>query len=240
MAEAAQNWRDHVEEPDVSQVVTEDDEPVDLFVERQQKLLSDSLEASYSVEEPIVALVNVGLFGSPDEPPLVPDLLLSLGVVFPEDHWEKKNRSYFVWRYGKPPELVVEVVSNREGGELTDKLQKYQRLHVSYYAVYDPGGFLGKRSLRLFESRGASLVERADPFSAMEDLGLRLALWEGEYAQFRASFLRFANLSGELLATAGELAERASARAEQERERADRLAEKLRELGIDPDSMGTE
>jgi hypothetical protein len=49
------------------------------------------------------------------KPPVVPDTLLSLDVDFPEDLQLKHNRSYFVWEYGKVPELVIEVASNLEG-----------------------------------------------------------------------------------------------------------------------------
>ena len=54
---------DDVFEPDLTHVVTEDDEPVDnLFSERQQRLLVDSLYASASWLQPFVAMSNVGLF----------------------------------------------------------------------------------------------------------------------------------------------------------------------------------
>ncbi len=35
----------------------------------------------------------------------------------------KKHRSYFMWEFGKPPEVVIEIVSNREGEELERKLK---------------------------------------------------------------------------------------------------------------------
>ena len=54
---------------------------------------------------------------------MVPDVMLSLDVSIADDLQEKKNRSYFVWRFGKPPEVVIEIVSNREGEELGEKLR---------------------------------------------------------------------------------------------------------------------
>jgi Uma2 family endonuclease len=41
--------------------------------------------------------------------------------------------SYFLWLYGKPPDIVVEIVSNRESGELDHKLGSYARMGVPYY-----------------------------------------------------------------------------------------------------------
>ena len=48
----------------------------------------------------------------------MPDLLLSLGVESGEVSEVKETHSYFVWLFGKPPDEVVEIVSNQKGGEL--------------------------------------------------------------------------------------------------------------------------
>lgn len=238
-------------EIDFDSFVTEDDEPVDnVFSERQQKLLGDCLGASWHPGRPYVALSNVGLFYWAKEP-VVPDFLLSLDVKLPADLWEKKNRSYFLAVYAKPPDMIVEIVSNREGGEDTRKLELYRMLHVSYYAIFDPGGHLGSRPLRLFELRGTSYVELLDPFQPL-NLGLSLTLWEGEYLDHQDVWLRWKDDKGELLATGAEQARRADQereradqereradhereRAEKERERAERLAARLRELGEETD-----
>lgn len=125
-----------VEEPDVSHLTTEDDEPLDNpFSEMQQKLLGDVLQASYEPGVPFVCLANVGLFHKPENTILVPDCMLSLDVKLPEDIWEKGNRAYMVWRFGKPPELVIEVVSNTVGGEEDRKLELYQLMRVSYLSL---------------------------------------------------------------------------------------------------------
>ena len=56
----------------------------------------------------------------------------------------KESRSYFVWEYGKAPDLVVEIVSNRKGNELGDKLLDYALAGVGYYVVFDPFQALGQ------------------------------------------------------------------------------------------------
>ncbi len=100
-------------EPDLSHLVTEDDTPVDsVYSEKQMRLLTSSLYASWKPGRDFLALANVGLFARPENPALVPDVMLSLDVTLPEDIFEKGNRCYMVWRYGKPPDLVIEVVSN--------------------------------------------------------------------------------------------------------------------------------
>jgi hypothetical protein len=84
--------------PDISHLVTEDDDPVDnLISEKQQRLLVLCLYSSLSLEVPFLATANVGLFYALKQPALVPDMMLSLDVEVADD-WEKKeHRSYFVW-----------------------------------------------------------------------------------------------------------------------------------------------
>jgi hypothetical protein len=153
-----------------------------------------------------------------------------------------------VWEHGKPPDIVIEVVSNTEGEELTRKLRGYERMRVGHYIVFDPWHMLGKATLTRFELHVDALVEAAGSlFLPRIDLGL--ALWEGTYEHEPALWLRWCGLGGKLVPTGAEAAEaekqraeaekqRAEAekqRAEAEKQRADRLAERLRALGVDPD-----
>ncbi|MFN8495287.1 MAG: Uma2 family endonuclease [Caldilineaceae bacterium] len=181
-----------IPEPDISDLVTEDDSPlVNIFSERQMHLLKDSLYTSWhgpGEGRPFVAMVNVGLFFAPHEDPLVPDVLVSLDVRPPEDVWLKQHRSYFVWEYGKPPDVVIEIVSNRKGGELSDKRSSYARLGIAYYVVYDPDEQLSTQVLHVYERRRTAYVEM--PESWLDDLGLGLTLWQGESEGVQATWLR--------------------------------------------------
>jgi len=256
---------DHWEEPDIRHLITEDDTPVENpFHERQQRLMSECIHAAYNPGRPFVCFTNVGLYPSPYVEALVPDLMLSLDVSLPEDIWEKGNRAYLVWRYGKPPDLVVEIVSNRKGGEDAKKLTRYESMRVPYYAIYDPKDRRNKkRPLRLFEMRGGQYVELLDPTQPLGQLGLKLSLWEGTFQQIKGRYLRFTDLQDQLLLTGGEMlaleteksdqakakaeqaeakaeqaeakAEQAKAKAEQANSENERLKAKLRELGIDPE-----
>ena len=49
-------------------------------------------------------------------------------------------------------EVVIEVVSNREGGEDTDKLATYAEIGIRYYVIYDPDQMLGPEELRSLPS----------------------------------------------------------------------------------------
>lgn len=233
--------------------VTEDDEPVDnLFSEKQQRLLAESLYASWShpkFGKRFIAAANVGVFYAQDDPPLVPDLFLSLDVTPLPDVWSQEGRSYFVWVYGKPPDVVVEVVSNRKGEELERKAVLYWRIRVPFYVVYDPHRELGDTVLRVFIN-GPAGWRPADP-NQLEGVELGLTLWHGTYEGLEADWLRWRDASGQLVLTGRELAEaerqrveverqRAEAVArelEAERQRAEQLKARLRALGIDPDNL---
>ncbi len=136
---------------DISHLVIEDDTPVDNFQSaQQQRLLVEPLYSSRALPMPFVADANVGLFYKLKGDPIVPDVLLSLGVQRPEDFSQRQNRSYFTWEFGKDPEVCIEIVSNPEGDELTlskksqqkgkttAKKDIYAQIGVPYYVVFDP------------------------------------------------------------------------------------------------------
>ena len=242
-------------------IVTEDDTPLDnLFSAIQARLLIESLYASWShprFGRRFIANGNVGVFYAFRQPPVVPDVFLSLDVVLPANLMKKTNRSYFIWEYGKPPDLVVEIVSNAEGGEerVDDKLGIYAQMRVGRYVVYDPGQQTGAELLRVYALSHGQLVRTEERW--FEELGLGVVLWQGVYEGSEETWLRWCDRDGAIIPTGEERAEaeriraeaereraeaehaRAEAeriRAEAERERAERLAAKLRAAGIDPDA----
>ena len=239
-----------VDEPDVSSVVTEDGAPVDnIFSLRQMGLLTEPLYASWpgpppeeeGTQRPFVALANVGVFGTPAAPPVVPDVLLGVDVALHDDVHEKKHRTWFNWVFGKAPDLVIEVVSNTEGNELSLKKKKYRDLRVPTYVVWDPEGHLSDEALQCFELRGMLYVKKKD--LSFPALGLGLVVWEGTYEGCTSRWIRWVDAAGVLLPTGAEAAARATERArqateraEQATERAERLAARLRALGVDPDA----
>lgn len=148
--------------PDANQLVTEDETPVDNFASaKQQHLLVGSVYSSLK-QQTFLAEANVGIYYTDLQPPIVPDVFLSLDVQVPENWWEKQNRCYMVWRFGKPPEVVLEIVSNKEGDELGKKRQIYEHMRASYYIVYDPNQQLGEKALSVYELRGRRYFETSE------------------------------------------------------------------------------
>lgn len=209
--------------PNYDLIRTEDDEPVDnLFAERNAKLLTDVVYASWSGPEdgrPFLAMSNVGLFFAAKQPPLVPDFLLSLDVEPPEDVLPKENRSYFVWNYGKVPEVVIEIVSNTEGSEADRKLRQYAKMRILYYVIFDPLNLLGGGVLRVFMLQQDKYMPA--PTNWMPGVELGLTLWEGHYAGIRGNWLRWCDQQGRVLLTGEERAIQEQQRADQEQQRAD-------------------
>jgi Uma2 family endonuclease len=241
---------------DYEAFVTEDDTPVDnIYSEKQQRLLTEPLYSSWPGPGnglTFIAAANVGVFYDPKLPPVVPDAFLSVDVKLPENLREKKNRSYFVWRYRKPPDAVIEVVSNTEGEELGRKLEIYARFSVPHYVVWDPDQFLGEETLHVFELQGGTYARRDTAWFPTVNLGLRI--WNGLFEEWSADWLRWCDAAGAVIPTgvdgrnqAQSRADQAQSRADQAerdlakaRQRADKLAALLRAQGMQPPENGTQ
>jgi Uma2 family endonuclease len=225
--------------PDVSHLITEDDTPVDnLFSEKQMRLLTESIHSSWQPGFPFFAMANVGVYVALNRPAIVPDVLVKTNVEIHQDPWEKDHRAYFAWTYdGKPPDVVIEIVSNTKGGELDAKLRNYQQIGVPWYAVYDPEQQLGERLLTVFSlSSSGRRIQEGDPVM-FGGLGLGVKLWEGTYEGMTRLWLRWCDEDGNIILTGKENAAAESSRATAEAKRAAALAAKLRELGVDPESI---
>lgn len=241
-------------------LITEDDEPVDnLYCAKLQRLLVAILYASWSLPEDaenpaaprtFLADANVGIYSTLRGRALVPDVFLSVGVEVGEE-WQtdKEPRCYFVWEFGKPPDMVLEIVSNKVGNETGSKLRDYARAGIRYYVIYDAWLSLSNVPVRVYELAAGGYRLRAN--RQLPELGLGLTLWQGTFEGLSGDWLRWTDLAGNLLPTAQELADQETARANQEATRADqetaranqeaaraeRLAAKLRELGLDADML---
>jgi Uma2 family endonuclease len=207
-----------IETPDVDRLVTEDDTPVDnLFSEKQQRLLVEPLYSSWlggPAGRDFLAAANVALYSAVREPPIVPDMFLSMDVRVAEDWYAKRHRSYFFWEFGKAPEVVVEVVSNREGEEAGDKLSIYARMSIDHYVIFDPLHELGSELLRVYERQWQRYRKtNAHWFKGVQ---LGLCLWEGAYEGKEATWLRWCDQEGVLIPTGAERAEAAEQRVEEE------------------------
>lgn len=209
--------------PDTSHLITETDEPVDnIFSEKQMRLLTEPLYASWNPGRPFWVAANVGMYEALNAKAVVPDVLLSLDTT-PDQAKEFGSKCYFFWDHGKPPEVVIEIVSNKEGGELDRKMERYAKLHVDQYVVFDPDLQLSEEKLQVFDLARGKFEKRPATASYDSVEGLGLALWEGAFEGQVETWLRWIDPQGKPIPTGAE--------------RAEKLAAKLRELGVDPESV---
>jgi Uma2 family endonuclease len=224
--------------PNYDLIQTEDGKPVEnALIEKQMRLLTEALYASWpgpGGERTFQVYSNVGLFYAAHKSGLCPDVMLSLDVPVNIDLSQKENRSYFIWEIGKAPEVVIEIISDRRGGEASFKMGEYALIGIPCYVLFDPAEHLKGGVLRAFRLLGRD-YQPIEP-DWFPEVCLGLTLWQGNYENQEALWLRWCDQQGQVIPTGRERAEQERQRAEQERQRADRLAAKLRELGIDPNA----
>jgi Uma2 family endonuclease len=156
----------------------------------------------------------------------------------------KDRKSYTPQLEGEIPSVVIEFLSETDGGEYSVK-RTYppgkwffyeQILQVPTYVIFDPAtGLL--EVYRLQAGRYELELPDAEGRHWMADMGLFLGVWRGEKEERTGYWLRWWDEGGNLLLWGVERLEQERLRAEQERLRADKLAQFLRSQGINPDEI---
>ncbi len=232
---AGQRLPDHTQLPDTDGSIVQN------FQEHPQAmLLTDSIrpvlsrlypDGQYAIGQ------DSGIYWRHTEPPLngckapdwflVPDVppLLN-GVV---------RRSYVMWQELITPFLLIEFVSGdgseeRDTTPWTGKFWVYERaIRADYYAIYevDPGRV---ELYRMVNRKYERVSPNRHGRFPIDLLGVELGIWQGRYQNQELPWLRLWDAHGLLLPTSEE-------QMETYKRRAEKLAERLRELGIDPDSV---
>jgi Uma2 family endonuclease len=173
-----------------------------------------------------------------------PDWFAVLGVS--RLYEEKDLRlSYVTWQEGINPFVVVELLSPgtegedlgrnylREVGQPPSKWTVYEQiLRVPYYFVFNRYN----NEFHAFALMGShyQVISIEGQGIWLEQAQLGLGLWEGEYEGIDRLWLRWYDQNHNWLLTP---AEEQFQRAEQESQRAERLADQLRALGVDPETL---
>jgi Uma2 family endonuclease len=167
------------------------------------------------------------------------------------------RRSYVLWKEYVAPSIVLEFVSG-DGTEERDrtppglepenpeesppkagKFWVYERaIRVPFYGIYE----VKKASVEMYQLEQGR-YERMQPNQRghyeISSMGVELGIWEGVYGEYNEPlpWLRWWDSEGNLLLTGEERAIRERLRTEEERQRAERYAERLRQMGINPDDL---
>ncbi|WP_414587459.1 Uma2 family endonuclease [Scytonema sp. PCC 10023] len=179
--------------------------------------------------------IDMGIYYHPDKPPIVPDGFLSLGVERIYD--EELRPSYVLWDENVVPILVLEVVSQNYRKEYSTKKEEYAALGVLYYVVYSSRR---RRKPRLEVHRlvdGEYELQEENPVW-LPEVGLGIGCQRGTYGGVTREWLYWYDEQGKRYPTPEERVRAAEQRIQAAEQRAQTLAEKLRELGIDPDTLG--
>lgn len=232
--------------PSSAELPDADDTPVD---NELQNLIPNLLEAILAIAWPNrldwFFGVDMAVYFEPEQPPIVPDGFLSLGVERFVD--EAGRLSYVFWEEDyTAPVLALEVVSKTYGGEYERKKDSYAALGIRYYAIYVPNRRMHRRRqpLEIYQlDEGAYQLLEGNPVW-LPEIGLGLGRDRGTYLGRDREWLYWYDASGNRLPTPEEKAQQAEQQArqaeqqaQQAEQRTEKLAAKLRELGIDPDSL---
>lgn len=209
--------------PSVEHIVVDDGAPVDsIYAEKQMRLLITTLYTSWKTDRKFVAFSNVGLFYGIDVPPIVPNVMVSVDVSMPTDLSQKINQAYFVWKYCKPPEVAIEIVSNEEAETTDEKLRRYANCRVSNVFIYNPEQQLNHEPLQAFILDGHRYRELPAANKYFTDsIGLGLEIWKGSIEKWDDTWLRWVDSDGVLLATGVEREQQLSQLIELESQRAE-------------------
>lgn len=146
------------------------------------------------------------------------------------------RRSYTPHTEGPVPLIVIEFLSDTYGEEYSVEFHKRvgkwyfyeQVIKVPFYGIFHPQS-AELELYALISNRYQIQIPDANGLYWIPRLELFLGVWQGTRDNRTGNWLRWWDADGELLLWPEE-------RAEKERQRAERLAQRLRELGIDPDS----
>jgi Putative restriction endonuclease len=175
-----------------------------------------------------------------------PDGLLSLGVKQPEH--DQKRSSYILSKEKVVPVLMLEVVSKTYGGEYDDKKETYRKIGILYYVIYSPLLNDAER-LDVYKLIGGEYVLQVglgDEWRVwLPEVGLAIGRERRNYDQTNREWLYWYDQAGVRYPTPLEAEEIEAERASIEAERANfeaakvrLLSERLRALGVDPNSLG--
>ncbi|MBE9176895.1 Uma2 family endonuclease [Synechocystis salina LEGE 06155] len=147
----------------------------------------------------------------------------------------RSRRSYVLWQEIIPPQIVLEFVSGdgseeRDRTPWTGKFWIYETvIRPAYYGIYE----VEKASVELYYLIGSHyelMSPNAYGHYEIPELQVALGIWQGTYQNMKLPWLRWWDLQGKLLLSPEE-------KVIQAEEKAEKLAAKLRELGINPETL---
>jgi Uma2 family endonuclease len=238
--------------PTAEDLPCSDETPVDSEIQESlPNLLKFILATIFADRTDWFFAIDMGLYYNPEVPPVVPDAFLSLGVDHVKPDQDNLRPSYVLWEEkGIVPQFVLEVVSQNYRGEYRVKKDLYEGLGVLYYIVYNP---LRKRkpSLEVYRLMNGRYLPVIGSPVWMPEIGLGIGKERYQHHGVNREWLFWYDEQGNRYPTPQELtiqarklalqaqeeSEQAQTQLQSEQARSQRLANRLRELGINPDEI---
>lgn len=154
----------------------------------------------------------------------------------------KFRLSYVLWQEYVAPLIVLEFVSGdgseeRDKTPITGKFWVYeQAIRVPFYGIYE----VQKASIEVYHLVNGSyqlLLANERGHYPILPLGVELGIWQGQYQNMEAPWLRWWDIQGNLLLHSGEKSQLLTSQLEQEQQKTARLAKRLQELGVNSDEI---
>jgi Uma2 family endonuclease len=155
-----------------------------------------------------------------------PDVFVALDVP------KGERLSWVSWEEGKTPDVVIELLSDSTATfDKTKKKQIYQnQMHVPEFYWFDPFNPQDWSGFHLQSGQYQPIQPNAQGHLLCAVLNLTLTRWQGTFKQVETTWLRWADLNGDILLTAEEQAyqhaEQEAHRAEQEAQRAEQESQR--------------
>jgi Uma2 family endonuclease len=244
--------------PDHTQLPESDGSFVKNFQEHPQSLiLTDSIGATLERIHPDGQYVigqDCGIYWRETEPPekgaQAPDWFYVPNV--PPRLRGEIRRSYVLWREFIAPTIALEFASGDGSQEhdrtpLSDseesgttrpgKFWVYEQImRIPFYGIF----FVNSGELEMYELVGGQyqrMTANSREHYSISPMEVEVGVWDGTYQNQTQLWLRWWDVQGNLLLTGSERAIAAEQRAETAEEKAAKLAKRLRELGVNPDSV---
>ena len=213
--------------PDARQLLSDEPEMESTQHYQQLALLVSSLEWLWRDREDFFIGANLTIYYTHQQ--LRRREFRSPDFFLVRDVSREPRNSWVVWEEGgRYPDLIIELLSDSTAKvDRTDKKALYQNIfHTPEYFWFSPI-MLEFAGFRLTGKQYVAISPDARGWCWSEVLGLYLGVANGQ--------LRYFDETGQLVPTPMEAALWEQQQSKQERQRAERLAQRLRELGVEPD-----
>ncbi len=221
--------------PTSEELPCSDDTPVDNELQNLiPNLLLNILAFLWQERQDWFFGVDMGIYyqretASEDYKLIIPDGFLSIGV--PRRSRKNGRLSYVLWEENVSPTLAIEVVSKSYNDEYEEKLEKYQKLGILYYLIYNPNHWRRDKHqpLELYRlEEGKYVLQTGEPYW-LPEVGLGIGRGKSTYVAWEREWLLWYDQGGKAYPIAEEVIEKERQRAEEAEARVEEAEARVEE-----------